>query len=141
MFCIEKFECYMHTKKLRGQLFLTDTSIDDKKYIFLGKRSIMTFKSESRRNRPEAWKWSTAQISSSETPGVMNLVEQPTSLCPDLVTPTSAMIKSYQSLLNEWNCLIHLSLTVFVTFVLRTNWIVTRLTNVFEAAMKKFFWC
>ena len=28
----EKFEGYMHTRKLRGQLLGTDTSNDDKKY-------------------------------------------------------------------------------------------------------------
>ena len=51
----EKFESYMHTKKLRGQLFGTDASNYDEKYNiwaelvqFLDKRSIMMLKSEAK---------------------------------------------------------------------------------------------
>ena len=83
----EKFEGYMHTKKLRGQLLGTDTSNDDEKYNFwaepvqcLDKRSIMILKAECKGNEPEAWKRLTALYSSSETPRVMNMVEQLTSL-------------------------------------------------------------
>ena len=84
---IEKFEGYMHTKKLRGQLLGTDTSNDDEKYNIwaelvqcLDKRSIMLLKSESKGNVPEAWKRLTAHFSSSETPRVMNLLDQLMSL-------------------------------------------------------------
>ena len=83
----EKFEGYMHTKKLRGQLLGTDASNDDEKYIIwaelvqcLDKRSIMMLESECKGNGPEAWKRLTAHFSSSETPRVMNLLEQLTSL-------------------------------------------------------------
>ena len=65
----EKFESYMHTKKLRGQLLGTDTSNDDEKYNIwaalvqcLDKRSIKMLKSECKGNGPEAWKRLTAHI-------------------------------------------------------------------------------
>ena len=77
----------MHTKKLRVQLLGTDASNDDEKYNIwdelvqcLDKRSIMMLKSECKGNGPEAWKRLTAHFSSSETPRVMNLLEQLTSL-------------------------------------------------------------
>ena len=83
----EKFEGYMHTKKLRGQLLGTDASNDDEKYNIrielvqcLDKRSIMMLKSECKRNGTEAWKRLTAHFSSLETPRVINLLEQLTSL-------------------------------------------------------------
>ena len=83
----EKFEDYMHTKKLRGQQLRTDAPNDDEKYNIstefvqcLDKRSIMMLNSECKRNGPEAWKRLTAHCSSSETPRVMNLLEQLTSL-------------------------------------------------------------
>ena len=83
----EKFEGYMHTKKLRGQLLGTDASNDDEKYNIwaelvqcLDKRSIMMLKSECKGNGPEAWKRLTAHFSISETPRLMNLLEQLTSL-------------------------------------------------------------
>ena len=85
----------MHTKKLLGQLLGTDASNDDEKYIFrvelvqcLDKRSIMMLKSECKENGPEAWKRLTAHFSSSETPRVMNLLEQLTSLS---LKPTEEM--------------------------------------------------
>ena len=91
----EKFEGYMHTKKLRGQLLGTDASNDDEKYNIwaelvqcLDKRSIMMLKSECKGNWPEAWKRLTAHFSSSETPRVMNLLEQLTSLS---LKPTEEM--------------------------------------------------
>ena len=91
----EKFEGYMHTKKLRGQLLGTDASNDDEKYNVwaelvqcLDKRSIMMLKSECKGNRPEAWKRLTAHFSRSETPRVMNLLEQLTSLS---LKPTEEM--------------------------------------------------
>ena len=46
----------------------------------LDKRSIMMLKSECKVNGPEAWKRLTAPFSRSETPRVMNLLEQLTSL-------------------------------------------------------------
>ena len=77
----------MHNKKLRGELLRTDTSNDDEKYNIwaefvqcLDKRSIMMLKSECKGNGPEAWKRLTAHFFSSETPRVMNLLEQLTSL-------------------------------------------------------------
>ena len=83
----EKFEGYMHTKKVRGKLLGTDASNDDEKYSiwaelvqYLDKRSILMLKSECKRNGPEAWKRLSAHFSSSETPRVMNLLEQQTSL-------------------------------------------------------------
>ena len=83
----EKFEGYMHTKKLRGQLLGTDASNDNEKYIILAelvqcldKRSILMLKSECNGNVPEAWKPLTAHFSSSHTPRMMNLLEQLTSL-------------------------------------------------------------
>ena len=83
----EKLEGYMHTKKLRGQLLRTDASNDDEKYKIwvelvqcLDKRSIMMLKSECKGNEPAAWRRLTAHLSSSETPRVMNLLEQLTSL-------------------------------------------------------------
>ena len=92
----EKIESYMHTKQLRGQLLGTDTSNDDKKYKnwaelmqCLDKRSIMMLKSECKGNGPEAWKQLTAHFSSSETPRVMNLLEQVISLS---LKPTEEMI-------------------------------------------------
>ena len=91
----EKFEGYMHNKKLRGQLLGTDASNDDEKYNVwaelvqcLDKRSIMMLKSECKGNGPEAWKRLTAHFSSSETPRVMNLLEQLTSLS---LKPTEEM--------------------------------------------------
>ena len=79
----EKFEGYMHTKKLRAQLLGTDTSSKDEKYRIwaelvqcLDKRSVMMLKLECKGNGPEAWKRLTALISSSETPRVMNLLDQ-----------------------------------------------------------------
>ena len=91
----EKFAGYMHTKKLRGQLLGTDASNHDEKHNIwaefvqcLDKRSIMMLKSESIGNGPEAWKRLTAHFSSSETPRVMNLLEQLTSL---LLKPTEEM--------------------------------------------------
>ena len=91
----EKFEGYMHTKKLRGQLLGTDTSNDDEKYNIwaelvqcLDKRSIMMLKSECKGNGPEAWKRLTAHFSSSQTPRVMNLLGQLTSLS---LKPTEEM--------------------------------------------------
>ena len=92
----EKFESYKHTKKLRGQLLGTDTSNDYEKYNIwaellqrLDKRFIMMLKSECKGNGPEAWKRLTAHFSSSETPRVMNLVEQLTSLS---LKPTEEMM-------------------------------------------------
>ena len=83
----KKFEVYMHTKKLRGQQLGTDASNDDEKSKIwtevvhcLDKRSIMMLKSECKRNGPDAWNKLTAHFSSSETPRVMNLLEQLTSL-------------------------------------------------------------
>ena len=83
----EKFESYMHTKKLQGQLLGTDISNDDEKYNIwaevvqcLDKLSIMMLKSECKGNGQEAWKWLRAHFSSSRTPRVMNLLEQLTSL-------------------------------------------------------------
>ena len=83
----EKFEGYMHTKKLRGQLLGTEASNNDEKYNIwaelvqcLDKRSIMMLKSECKGDGPEAWKLLAAHFSSSETPRVMNLLEQLTSL-------------------------------------------------------------
>ena len=83
----EKFEGYMHTKKLRGQLLGTEASNNDEKYNIwaelvqcLDKRSIMMLKSECKGDGPEAWKRLAAHFSSSETPRVMNLLEQLTSL-------------------------------------------------------------
>ena len=91
----EKFEGYMHTKKLRGQLLGTDASNDDEKYNIwaqlvqcLDKRSIMMLKSECKGNGPEAWKRLTAHFSSSGTLRVMNLLEQLTSLS---LKPTEEM--------------------------------------------------
>ena len=91
----EKFESYMLTKKLRGQFLGTDTSNDDKKYNVLAeiaqcldKRSTMMLKSNCKGNRPEAWKRLTAHFSNSETPRVMNLLEQLTSLS---LKPTERM--------------------------------------------------
>ena len=91
----KKFEGYIHTKKLRGQLLETDTSKDDEKYITwaelvqsLDKRSIMMLKSECKQNGPEAWKRLTAQFSTSETPHVMKLLEELTSLS---LKPTEEM--------------------------------------------------
>ena len=46
----------------------------------LDKRSIMMLKSESKADGPEAWKRLQAHFSSSETPRVMNLQKQLTSL-------------------------------------------------------------
>ena len=57
----------------------------------LEKRSIMMLKSECKGNGPEAWKWLTAHFSSSETPPVMNLLEQLTSLS---LKPTEEMTDS-----------------------------------------------
>ena len=54
----------------------------------LDKRSIMMLKSECKRNGPEAWKRLTAHFSSSKTPGVINLLEQLTSLS---LKPTEEM--------------------------------------------------
>ena len=91
----EKFEGYMHTKKLRGQLMGTDASNDDEKYNIwtelvqcLDKRSIMMLKSECTGNGPEAWKRLMAHFSSSETPRLMNLLEKLTSLS---LKPTEEM--------------------------------------------------
>ena len=79
----EKIEGYTHTKKLRGQLLGTDTSNDDEKYKnwaelvqCLDRWSIMMLKSECKRNGPEAYKRLTAHFFGSETPRVMNLLEQ-----------------------------------------------------------------
>ena len=79
----EKFEGYMHTKNLRGQLLGTDKPKDDEKYIIwaelvqcLDKRSLMILKSECKGIWPEAKEWLRAQFCSSETPRVMNLLEQ-----------------------------------------------------------------
>ena len=65
-----KFEGYMHTKKLRGQLLGTDTSNDDEQYNIwaqlvqcLDKLSIMMLTSECKGNGPEAWKRLSAQSS------------------------------------------------------------------------------
>ena len=90
-YCSEKFEGYMHTKNLRKQLLGTEASNNDEiqrpKYNIwaelvqcLDKRSIMTLKSECKGDGPEAWKRLAAHFSSSETPRVMNLLEQRTSL-------------------------------------------------------------
>ena len=83
----EKFEGYMHTKTLQGQLLGTDTSNYDEKYRnwtelvkCLDKRSIIMLKSNCKRNGPEAWKRLTAHVSGSETPRVMSWLEQLTSL-------------------------------------------------------------
>ena len=91
----EKFEGYMHSKKLRGHLLGTDTCNDDEKYNIwaelmqcLDKRSIMMLESECEGNGPEAWKWLTAHFSSSDTPRVMNLLEHLTSLS---LKPTEEM--------------------------------------------------
>ena len=91
----EKSEGYMHTKKLRGQLLGTDSSNDNEKYNIwaelvhcLDKRSITMLKSERKGNGPEAWKRLTAHFFSSETPRVMNLLEQLTSLS---LKPTEEM--------------------------------------------------
>ena len=91
----EKFEGYMHTKKLREHLLGIDTSNDDENYNIwaelvqcLDKRSIMILKSECKVNGPEAWKRLTAHFSSSETPRLMNLLEQLTSLS---LKPTEEM--------------------------------------------------
>ena len=85
----------MHTKKLREQLLAIDTSNDDEKYNIwaelvqcLDKRSIKMLKSECKGNGPEGWKRLTAHFSSSETPRVMNLLEQLTSLS---LKPTEEM--------------------------------------------------
>ena len=82
----EQFEGYMHTKELRGQLLGTEASNDDEKYNIwaehvqcFDKRSIMMLKSECKGNGPETWKRLSANFSSSETPRVMNLLEQLTS--------------------------------------------------------------
>ena len=91
----ETFEGYMHTKKLRGQLLGTDASNDDEKYNIgaelaqcLEQRSIMMLKSECKGNGPQAWNRLTAHFSSSETPLVMNLLEQLTALS---LKPTEEM--------------------------------------------------
>ena len=83
----KRFEGYMHTEKLQGQLLGTDTSNDDEKYNIwaqlvqcLDKRFIMMLKSERKGNGPEAWKRLTAHFSSSGAPRVLNLLEQLTSL-------------------------------------------------------------
>ena len=83
----EKFEGYVHTKKLRRQLLGSDTSNEDEKYNkwaelvqCLDKRSLMMLKSECKGNGPEAWKRLSAHFSSSGMPRVMNLLEQLTSL-------------------------------------------------------------
>ena len=85
----------MHTKKLQGQLLGNDASNDDENYNIwaelvqcLDKQSIMMLKSECNGNGPEAWKRLLAHISSSETPRVMNLVEQLSSLS---LKPTEGM--------------------------------------------------
>ena len=54
----------------------------------LDKRSIMMLKSECKRNGSEAWKRLTAHFSSAETPRMMNLLEQLTSLS---LKPTEEM--------------------------------------------------
>ena len=71
----EKFEGYMHTKKLRGQLLRTEASNNDEKYYnwaellqCLDKRSNMMLKSECKGDGPEAWKRLAAHVSSSEAP-------------------------------------------------------------------------
>ena len=42
----------------------------------------------------------------------------------DWVRITKAMFKSYQNRFKEWNCTIQVSRSLFVTFVLETNWII-----------------
>ena len=76
----------MHGKKLRQKLLSDEVSNADEKYNIwagmvqcLDKRSIMMLKSECEGDGPEAWKRLQANFSSSETPGVMNLLEQLTS--------------------------------------------------------------
>ena len=83
----EKFEGYMHGKKLRQKLLGDEASDDNDKYNIwaeleqcLDKRSKMMLKSECKGNGPEAWTRLQAHFSSSETPRVMNLLEQLTSL-------------------------------------------------------------
>ena len=83
----------MHTKRVRVQLLGTDTSFDDKKYKIsaeiehcLDKLSTMILKSEYKGNGPEAWKRLVAHFSTSNTPCVMDLLEQVTSL---LLEPTA----------------------------------------------------
>ena len=83
----EKFEGYIHGKKLRQKLLGDEASNADEEYNIwtemvqcLDKRSIMMLKSECKGDGPEAWKRLQAHFSSSETPCVINLLEQLTSL-------------------------------------------------------------
>ena len=83
----EKFQGYMHENKLRQKLLGDEVSNTDEKYNIWAKieqcldiRSIMMLKSECKGDGPEAWKQLQAHFSGSETPRVMNLLEQLTSL-------------------------------------------------------------
>ena len=83
----EKFEAFMHTKKLRTKLLGTATSTEEEAYNIwaelvqcLDKRSVMMLKSECKGKGPQAWKVLNAHFSSTETPRLMNLLERFTSL-------------------------------------------------------------
>ena len=90
----KKWRLHAH-QKMQRQLLGTGTSTDDEKCNIwaqlvqcLDARSIMMLESECKGNGPEAWKWLKAHFSSSETPRVMNLLEQLTSLS---LKPTEEM--------------------------------------------------
>ena len=83
----EKFEGYIHVKKLRQKLLGDEVSnVDEKYHIWsemmqcLDKRFIMMLKSECKGDSPEEWKRLQAHFSSSEMPRVKNLLGQLTSL-------------------------------------------------------------
>ena len=84
----EKFEAYMHTKKLREKLIGdVECSNDVEKYSIwaelvqcLDKRSVLMLKADCKGDGAAAWKVLRAHFSSTETPRVMNLLERFTSL-------------------------------------------------------------
>lgn len=85
-FWSEKFEAFMHTKKLRPILNGTGGDDDAKYNIWaylvqcLDKRSVMMVKGEHKGNGPAAWGALKAYYSSTETPRVMTLLERFTTL-------------------------------------------------------------
>lgn len=83
----EKFEGYLHGKKLRQMLLEEVDATDAQKYTIwaeliqcLDKRSVMMLRAECKGDGIAAWQQLCAHFSSTETPRIMNLFSQFTSL-------------------------------------------------------------
>jgi hypothetical protein len=84
----EKFEAFMHQKKLRAKLLgIDEAATEDDRYNIwswlvqcLDKRSVLMLRAECRGNGPMAWNRLKAHFSSTETPRVMNLLSEFTNL-------------------------------------------------------------